>query len=91
MADLLRKLSFLALRSGHNGVKSVISSLGTEKFFRLRIGIGQVKHDTIWVLSSFTSDELKLLEYAFETKGLDLVRLWAEQQRRKDTVEGEKS
>lgn len=51
---------------GHNGMKSIISHLGTQEFPRLRIGIGRslqqfapavVNH----VLSSFSPEEMKLL------------------------------
>lgn len=49
---------------GHNGVKSIISSLGTQEFSRIRIGIGP-KPDDIdmisYVLGEFTDSELKVL------------------------------
>ena len=62
---------------GHNGMKSAISHLGTDKFPRLRIGIGKPQteaskddKDTIsFVLGKFSSDETQLLE-----KVLKLVR-----------------
>ena len=62
---------------GHNGMKSAISHLGTDKFPRLRIGIGKPQteaskndKDTIsFVLGKFSSDESQLLE-----KVLKLVR-----------------
>ncbi len=62
---------------GHNGMKSTISHLGTDKFPRLRIGIGKPQNelsknekDTIsFVLGKFSSDESQLLE-----KVLKLVR-----------------
>ena len=55
---------------GHNGMKSAISHLGTDKFPRLRIGIGKPQNeaskndkDTIsFVLGKFSSDESQLLE-----------------------------
>ncbi len=51
--------------AGHNGVESVIESLGTDKFWRLRLGIGQektqekmakhnVKNAEDYVLSAFS-------------------------------------
>ncbi len=50
---------------GHNGIKDIIQKLGTNKFPRLRIGIGndfpkgqQVQH----VLSSFTPEEAETME-----------------------------
>lgn len=55
---------------GHNGMKSAIAHLGTDKFPRLRIGIGkpqnevsQKEKDTIsFVLGKFSSEETQLLE-----------------------------
>ncbi|MEZ2225812.1 aminoacyl-tRNA hydrolase [Microcoleus sp.] len=55
---------------GHNGMKSAIAHLGTDKFPRLRIGIGkpqnevsQKEKDTIsFVLGKFSSEEIQLLE-----------------------------
>lgn len=48
---------------GHNGIKSLISHLGTEKFPRLRIGIGAAggKEMVSHVLGNFRPDELDLL------------------------------
>ena len=40
---------------GHNGIKSIISCLGTEKFKRIRVGISKPKSDTInYVLGRFS-------------------------------------
>ncbi|XP_057317630.1 peptidyl-tRNA hydrolase-like [Hydractinia symbiolongicarpus] len=50
---------------GHNGVRSVISSLASNDFRRLRIGIGrpESKRDVIeYVLQNFTEHELENLE-----------------------------
>lgn len=49
---------------GHNGMASIISTLGTDRIPRLRIGIGPVETiDTIdFVLGEFTSDQRKQLE-----------------------------
>ncbi len=49
---------------GHNGVRSIIDSLGTNQFYRLRIGIGgdvpvQTMHD--YVLGNFNKSELDVL------------------------------
>ena len=40
------KIRFGGSSAGHNGVESVIDALGTEKFWRLRLGIGQEKNHT---------------------------------------------
>jgi len=55
---------------GHNGMKSTIAHLGTDKFPRLRIGIGKPQSDpaknekdTIsFVLGKFSSEESQLVE-----------------------------
>lgn len=50
---------------GHNGVKSIISNLGTNKFPRLKIGIGKAedKEDLIsFVLGRFSSEEIPIVE-----------------------------
>ncbi len=48
---------------GHNGLKSIISSLGTNEFKRCRIGIDRIENvDVInQVLSNFSKQELKVL------------------------------
>lgn len=50
---------------GHNGVRSVIETLGTDQFPRVKIGIGRPAPDVDpaeYVLTSFTPDESVLLE-----------------------------
>ncbi len=49
---------------GHNGVKSLIDELGTEKFNRLRFGIGRPNssEQVDFVLSKFAEDEIKSVE-----------------------------
>ena len=46
---------------GHNGIKSIISHLGTDCFSRIRVGIGsENKHDTIdFVLGNSSGEERK--------------------------------
>nr|WP_221208698.1 aminoacyl-tRNA hydrolase [Nocardioides albus] len=56
--------------NGHNGLKSMRSSLGTGDFHRLRVGIGrppgrQEVHD--FVLSNFSSAERKVLPFVVDT------------------------
>ena len=47
---------------GHNGIKSIIANIGTEKFPRVKIGIGQPNHDLVsHVLGKFTSEESEVL------------------------------
>jgi len=61
------KLKFGGSDAGHNGIKSIINSLGTRDFFRIRIGIGRPGPDekmtiTEWVLSPFKKIELRIIE-----------------------------
>jgi PTH1 family peptidyl-tRNA hydrolase len=49
--------------AGHNGLRSLVLRLGTEKFFRFRIGISRPAHGNVssYVLSKFSSQEEKVL------------------------------
>lgn len=50
---------------GHNGVRSIIDTLGDENFTRLRVGIGRSENEsnvTGHVLGRFRPDEKKMLE-----------------------------
>ncbi len=53
---------------GHNGIKSIIAQLGSEKFPRVKIGVGAKPHKdadlAAWVLSGFTPAEQKALDFA---------------------------
>ncbi len=54
---------------GHNGVKSIISHVGTENFRRIRIGIGRPPFDVTvvdYVLSAFSKQESPLIKQAIE-------------------------
>ncbi len=50
--------------AGHNGIKSIIASLGGENFKRFRVGIGRPPREckVDYVLSKFSKEELKELE-----------------------------
>ena len=50
---------------GHNGIKSIISHLGNDNFFRLKIGISNTrKHDVIdFVLGKFSKDEINNINF----------------------------
>jgi PTH1 family peptidyl-tRNA hydrolase len=55
---------------GHNGVRSIIASLGTEDIQRVKVGIGRPAqtHDVAdHVLMTFEPDELPAVEQAVET------------------------
>ncbi len=53
---------------GHNGIKSIISSLGTESFARLKVGINNnSKIDgKTYVLSDFTKEEKEIINQHFD-------------------------
>ena len=53
---------------GHKGMRSVISSLGTQDIARLRIGIGRPKRGSPeeYVLQDFTLEESIIMEGSFE-------------------------
>jgi PTH1 family peptidyl-tRNA hydrolase len=51
---------------GHNGLKSVIETLGDDSFIRLRIGVGAPNNSSelkSYVLENFQDNEVSLLEY----------------------------
>ena len=58
---------------GHNGIKSIISELGSQDFPRVKIGVGAKptpEYDLAsWVLSDFTAKEEKALTFALENAG----------------------
>lgn len=53
---------------GHNGLKSIIEHLGSDRFPRLRVGVGSKPHPDYdmadWVLSSFSSAEKSVIAEA---------------------------
>ncbi|MCR5301267.1 MAG: aminoacyl-tRNA hydrolase [Lachnospiraceae bacterium] len=60
---------------GHNGMKNIISCLGTQEFMRVRVGIGEKPkgYDLAdYVLSHFSDEESRVMEEAF-TDAADAV------------------
>lgn len=61
------KVAFDSRPAGHNGIKSIVASLGTQRFSRIRIGVesrmsrSEFPTDE-YVLSQFTVEELTTLE-----------------------------
>lgn len=55
---------------GHNGIKSIISHLGSSDFPRIKLGVGKKPHPDYdladWVLSEFKKDEAKPLKQAID-------------------------
>lgn len=66
---------------GHNGIKSIISLLGSDQFPRIKLGVGAKPHpeyDLVkWVLASFSSEDRKSMQEAFD-KCPDIVRMIVE-------------
>jgi PTH1 family peptidyl-tRNA hydrolase len=62
---------------GHNGLGSIIEELGTEKFSRLRVGIGEPDRNAVdHVLSVFNAGERPRLDELLD-KAADAVEAWA--------------
>lgn len=53
---------------GHNGIRSIIESIGTQEFARIRLGIGRPPEDNAvdHVLGRFTSQERTVIQEAVE-------------------------
>lgn len=82
--DMDLPLGKLRIRSaggsgGHNGMKSIISALGTEDFPRMRIGIGKNQFNSVnHVLGKFNAEEAEGIEVAIE-QTLQAVQMWVRQ------------
>ena len=55
---------------GHNGIKSIISELGSQAFPRVKIGVGERPHPDYdladWVLGKFSQEDRKKIDTAVE-------------------------
>ena len=62
----------------HNGMRSIISTLGSERFPRLRIGIGSAEQGKLrdYVLDEFSSEEQPVIDRAIE-RAVDALVLFA--------------
>jgi peptidyl-tRNA hydrolase, PTH1 family len=60
---------------GHNGLRDVIASLGTEEFGRLRIGVGRAGTAASHVLATFRPDERDLATEMVAI-GADAAEAW---------------
>ena len=61
----------------HNGLRSIIGELGSQKFARLRVGIGEPSRNaTSHVLDGFSAEERKQLDAVLDAAG-DAVEDWA--------------
>jgi peptidyl-tRNA hydrolase, PTH1 family len=60
---------------GHQGIQSILEALGTESFFRVRLGIGRPPpgvEPTDFVLDAFSTTEISLLDGILD-RGADAV------------------
>jgi PTH1 family peptidyl-tRNA hydrolase len=60
---------------GHNGLRDIIETLGTDEFARLRVGIGRNGEMVDHVLSTFSLAEEELAREAIGTAA-DAVETW---------------
>lgn len=60
---------------GHNGLRDIISTFGTNEFDRLRIGIGRAGQAVDHVLATFKPDERELADEMVQV-GADAVEHW---------------
>ena len=55
---------------GHNGMKNIIGLSGSNNFLRIKIGVGEKPNPNWdlanWVLSKFSSDEIKILDSSIQ-------------------------
>lgn len=62
--------------AGHRGIRSIIGTIGTGDFYRIRIGVGRPPEDieaSDYVLSPFRRDELETMEGSIE-RAIELVK-----------------
>ena len=73
--DISLDIGRLRIRSngsagGHNGIKSIISQLGSQDFPRVKVGVGAKPNPDFdladWVLSAFSASEEKTLQAALD-------------------------
>ena len=65
---------------GHNGMKSIISCLGTSEFNRIKVGVGRPKEGRTvvgHVLNRFEKEEEEDIIFAVQ-KSVDAIRSWIE-------------
>ena len=64
---------------GHRGLKSVIDLLGTDRFARLRIGVGRPQGDVVdFVLSSFSQEEKPVIDLAVD-RAAEALTVWLQE------------
>jgi PTH1 family peptidyl-tRNA hydrolase len=63
--------------AGHNGLKSINASLGTNAFLRLRVGIGRPQRGSVsdYVLSAFSNDDSTWLDDLCRLAVADIIEV----------------
>jgi peptidyl-tRNA hydrolase, PTH1 family len=71
------RLQFDRGPAGHHGVESIIQHLGTQAFWRVRIGIGHPEFGTVedYVLKPFTADEKKIISQTIDKIVTEITNL----------------
>ncbi len=74
------RVRFKGSAGGHNGLKSVEASLGTEEYPRLRVGIGENRPQELedYVLGCFSEEEKKQIKEGI-VQTVDILELWIKQ------------
>lgn len=74
------KLTFASKSAGHKGVESIISELGTDEFYRVRLGIGKpedASQERIvdYVLSPFSPQELEKVKNEILPQAIQAIEI----------------
>jgi peptidyl-tRNA hydrolase, PTH1 family len=60
---------------GHNGLRDIITALGTDEFSRLRVGVGRAGNPIGHVLATFRPDERELIDEMIQVAA-DAAERW---------------
>lgn len=64
---------------GHNGIKSIISSIGTDSFPRVKVGVGGPKDNLVsHVLGKFSKEERKVVDETLDTVAATVICILTE-------------
>lgn len=71
------KLKESGSSGGHNGIKSIISNLGSEEFKRIRVGVGRPEFDSVidYVLKKPNKEEQELIDEA-QNNAVEAIKIY---------------
>lgn len=71
------KLKESGSSGGHNGIKSIISNLGSEEFKRIRVGVGRPEFDSVidYVLKKPSKEEQELIDEA-QNNAVEAIKIF---------------